>query len=140
MAISLNILVPVVAALLVNAIIYALGWNKRVDGKEEVKHLPPGWAVGLIWVVILGLLGYLRFVLRESWIGSITIVVVILYCLAYPFYTSGLKQDIGRLMNVIALILAAVAAMVVAAINVWAVPYVLPLLIWSSYVNIAQTL
>jgi tryptophan-rich sensory protein len=142
--------VPIVAALLMNALIYGMGWNSSSksndnnNGNGPVRKnnpvLPPGWVIGLAWVVILGCLGYVYFLLSS--IGAGAILFIILWCLMYPVLTGGLRKNIGPIMNTATLILSFGAALAVCMTTdggrrdaLW---FMTPLLLWVSYVNIAD--
>ena len=77
----IHILVPIILAIVLNFYIYTQGWN---NDNEKNSKLPPGYIIGSIWIIILGLLGYIHFLLYPS-LYSWFIVLTILYCLSYPF-------------------------------------------------------
>ena len=77
----IHILVPIILAIVLNFYIYTQGWN---NDNEKNSKLPPGYIIGSIWIIILGLLGYIHFLLYPS-VYSWFIVLTILYCLSYPF-------------------------------------------------------
>jgi tryptophan-rich sensory protein len=139
----LHILIPVLSAIVVNAIIYLKQWNS--SSEEDVSRsnlLPPGWAIGLIWTFIFALLGYLHYTLtRDSFfsLASLAVVVLILFCLAYPFMTSGLQEKNAKVLNTTTLILVAIV--------MWIVPHsiqiswpLLPILVWASFVNMVDAI
>ena len=97
-----HILIPIILAIVLNFYIYTQGWN---NDNENNSKLPPGYIIGSIWIIILGLLGYIHFLLYPS-VYSWFIVLTILYCLSYPFLTKGLQNTDNIIYNVIALILA----------------------------------
>lgn len=138
------VLLPVVAAGIVNAIVYARGWSgggrERPAASQGPLPLPPGWAVALIWTVVLAALGGAWYAVGVASLAAAVILAVIAFCLAYPFLTRGLRQDAqnARVLNVITLVLAAVAATAVAATRAAAVVLVAPLVTWAAYVNLAQ--
>jgi tryptophan-rich sensory protein len=133
-----NIGIPILLACIVNGMIFALGWGNR--SQTSYKGLPPGWAIGMIWVVILGLLGYCRWLLKDHYFASAAITFIIIFCISYPFYTLGLQENIGRFMNVVTLILALFVGVIVVITNATALWFYSPLVLWASYVNVAQTL
>jgi tryptophan-rich sensory protein len=133
-----HILLPVIAALVVNGVVYAKKWNNNNEKESKNKLLPPGWAVGLIWTVLFALLGYLHYTTSKRYgymsIESVAILLLVIFCLAYPFLTK-LQEKNGRLLNVVTLVLVSVVMWLVP--KAWAL---LPLLIWASYVNIADAI
>jgi tryptophan-rich sensory protein len=141
-----HILVPVLAAIIMNGVIYTFGMNKYSDKTEKSKinpYIPPGYVIGTIWVIILGLLGYLHYLIYKKYesitFTSLLIVFVILFCISYPLIT-GLRVKSGLLLNLITLILAFILALFVITESKYMFIYLIPLLVWASYVNIAFTI
>jgi tryptophan-rich sensory protein len=130
-----HVIVPVVAAILINGLIYALGWNREQNDKSG-KYLPPGYVIGIIWIIILGLLGYTHYLTYPSY-ASYIIVMAVLYCLAYPFLTSGLRAENAGMYNLLSLIIAIAVIVSVGMKDINAIGYTIPFLIWTTYVNIA---
>jgi tryptophan-rich sensory protein len=128
-----HIFIPIILACIINFYIYSQGWNKNND--EKSKSLPPGYVIGIVWIIILGLLGYIHFLLYPS-IESWFIVLTILYCLSYPFLTSGLKETNSKIYNIIALILAIIVFFSVFYKNKLLSLAAIPFLLWTLYVNI----
>ena len=126
----IHILVPIIWAIILNFYIYIQGWNN--DNQKNSK-LPPGYIIGSIWIIILGLLGYIHFLLYPS-VYSWFIVLTILYCLSYPFLTSGLQNTDNNYFNLIALILAIIVTIIMYYKS--NIIYVIPFLLWTFYVNI----
>jgi hypothetical protein len=90
----------------------------------------------MVWIVILGLLGYTHYLTYPSY-ASYIIIMAVLYCLAYPFLTSGLRAENADIYNLISLIIAIAVIVSVGIKDINAVGYTIPLLIWTTYVNIA---
>lgn len=134
----MHIFTPIILAFIVNGIIYINGWNKNNNNNNKL--LPPGYVIAIIWVLILGILGYthyLSYPSTESWI----IVFAILYCLAYPFLTSGLKNsEKTNVFNIIALIISIIVFISVFLRNKLTSLFILPFLLWCMYVNIVTNL
>jgi len=140
-SVYIHILTPIVAALLMNGIIFSQKWN-IAKYKNSNPWIPPGGIVGLVWIVIFALLGYVHYRLysgnrNASTIASITIVLFILYSLAYPILTSfSSDKNTFFILNVGALLFAAVTTAQVYQENASLLPYMLPLMAWTTYVNI----
>jgi tryptophan-rich sensory protein len=138
-----HILVPVLAAIIMNGIIYTFGINKYSEKNKINPYIPPGYVIGTIWVIILGLLGYLHYLIYKKYeaitFTSLLILFVILFCISYPLIT-GLKVKSGLLLNLITLILAFILALFVITESKYMFIYLIPLLVWASYVNIAFTI
>lgn len=137
----LYVLVPVIVAIILNLIIFNLEWNN--NSQETSPLLPPGWMIGVIWVIILGILGYALYLtvgLKDT-VSSVLIVLLILACLAYPFYTSGLTMNSSaKLGNILTLIASYIVAISVARRSPSVFPYMIPILIWGSYVNVSDAI
>ena len=133
-----NILIPVLAAVMMNGIIYTFGINKQNNKQNTNPLLPPGYIIGTIWIIILGLLGYVHYLLYKLKNGitftSLFLVFVVLFCILYPLIT-GLKEKSGLLLNLITLILAFILGILVIIESKYIFIYVLPLIIWAIYVN-----
>lgn len=134
----IHILAPVVAAIILNVLIYAQGWNKS-ESLVRNKLLPPGYVIAIVWVCILGLLGFTHYCVYPS-NASVIIVLAILYCLAYPFLTSGLQSNKSNLYNILSLIFALAVTISVAMENIRQVIFTVPFLLWTMYVNIVTNI
>ena len=142
---AIYVLAPVILAIITNAIIYANNWQSNDTDTTRPRNplLPPGYAIGAIWTAIFALLGYALYLARDNQppsLASCSIVAIILWSLAYPFLTNGLKQKRGRILNTATLILAMILAIIVINQKPMAFPLIVPLLIWASYVNIADAI
>lgn len=134
----LYVLVPVLAAILLNLAVYASGWAKMEERQNPL--LPPGWVIGLVWIVLLGLLGYALFlaVTAKDAVSIWAIVVLLLVCVLYPLFTGrGTKRD-ARIANTVALIVAFAVAVLLANRLPGTLPFLAPLLLWVSWVNVAD--
>jgi tryptophan-rich sensory protein len=138
-SVYVHVLTPVLAAGLVNALSFS---RKLPITKYKNPWIPPGPIVGLVWLVLLGLLGYVHFKLykkagNEFSEACLTIVVFVLYCLAYPLLTSlSPNPMVGVFLNIVALGFALFVTLRVFAEDSTLLPYMIPLLGWTSYVNI----
>jgi tryptophan-rich sensory protein len=138
-----SVLIPIVLALIMNGIIYTFGLNKY-DSKNIVNPLiPPGYIIGTIWIIILGLLGYVHYLLykinNKISLASVFTIFIILFCISYPLLT-GLKQKSGLLLNLITLILAFILGLLVIIESKYIFIFVVPLIVWASYVNVAYVI
>lgn len=86
-----NIAWAVGVAVITNVIVFANGWN---TGPNEARPslAPPGYVIGIIWTVLFACMGAARFLVRSTRLAH-WIVGLIAFCLAYPFYTSGLESN-----------------------------------------------
>jgi tryptophan-rich sensory protein len=138
-----HILVPVLAAIIMNGIIYTFGINKYSEKNKINPYIPQGYVIGTIWVIILGLLGYLHYLVYKKYeaitFTSLLIIFTILFCISYPLIT-GLIVKNGLLLNLITLILAFILALFIITESKYMFIYLIPLLVWASYINIAFTI
>ena len=106
------ILLPLAAVLMANAIVFGLHWDE--DGAAGPLLLnPPGWFVGGVWVGLIVLMGLAIWRIHQVpspkavTIGRL-IIGLIAFCLSYPFYTMGLKNEtIGLIGNIASFLFAA---------------------------------
>ena len=133
MLVYYHVLIPVFSAIAMNVIIYALGWNKNMKRDDD---LPPGYIIGTIWTVIFALLGYVHYRLytlkNKTNYGSASVVLFILFSLAYP----ALKN--GYFLNFISLVLSFALSLIVMMYSRHIFLFMIPLLVWVSFVNLAM--
>ncbi len=137
----LHIAVPVILAAVVNLIVYALKWNNNKVYKRS-KALPPGAAIAVIWVVLLALTGFCRWLLvsgneQRAGLAAALLVALVLYCVSYPFVTRGMKHNV-KLANTIALVLAYSTATATVVVNRKAALCLVPLVVWTTYVAVTD--
>ena len=140
----IHIFFPIMLAIIVNSIIYSFGINNQVEkSKEYNKLLPPGYIIGFIWIIIFGLLGYAHYLIYMLKNGvsfaSLSIVFMLLFSISYPFLT-GLKFKSGLILNLITLILSFILGIIIIIESKYIFLYIIPLLLWASYVNIVDTI
>jgi len=102
----------VVTALIVNGVIFALGWNFS-SAVDRPPLIPPGAVVGTVWTLLFALMGAARWAwLRDTrdhgWRGW-TPVALAAACLAYPFYTGGLADQASGIVGTVVTMIAALA-------------------------------
>lgn len=133
---AVHVAAPVLSAGILNAIIFALKLDIS-GGSPKNPYLPPGYAVGAIWVVLFGLLGYAHY---RFTLASPVIAATILFCLAYPLLTSTLQDPrASRALNTATLVIACATM----ALCLYESPVdallVAPLVAWAAYVNYADS-
>ena len=133
-----SILIPISAALIMNGIIYTFGINKSYKDMMN-PLLPPGYMIGILWIIILGLLGYVHYLLyklkNNYSFASLFLIFVILFCILYPVIIS-FNQKISLLLNLITLILSFILGMLVIIESKYIFIYIIPLILWVTYINI----
>jgi len=132
-----HILTPVLATFFMNA--YTLRLYKMQPPPPRVKPwLPPGAVIGAVWTLLFGILGYLHYLLYKRYgfgKGTTAVVFFLLFALAYPIVTSLYPDQVG-MWNVVSLIVAFLLALVVTSLSPPLLYWVVPLLVWLSYVNV----
>lgn len=134
MRVFYHVMIPVFCAIAMNGIIYAFNLNmKREDS------FPPGYIIGIIWTIIFALLGYVHYLLyrlkNKTNYGSASVVLFILYALAYPV----LNTMNVYFLNLISLILSFVLSLIVMMYSRHIFLFMIPLLLWVSFVNLMFT-
>jgi tryptophan-rich sensory protein len=122
------ILIPIILAAILNVLIFTKRWNNI-----QRKYLPPGWVIGVIWTIILGILGYLLFISKQHKVTYFAIAGLILFILAYPFLTNKFVEN-TKLLDTITLILSVLVATLL-FFQKGMVLYMLPLLAWVVFIK-----
>lgn len=135
-----NLAVFVGAPLLLNGLIFGLGWNRP---RAKAAGIPPGWVVGSLWLLLFAGMGAARWELasatslfrdrRTEWISLLAFL-----CLLYPLYTEGLRDDrIGLGGNIVTAVTAFAALGRVSQRSASAGILVLPTCVWLTYAAFA---
>lgn len=108
-------------------------------------YLPPGYIIGLIWIIIFGFLGYAYYLLinknKTYNLGSISIIILWIFCLLYPFLTNGFSNKyISIILNILTLFFSLIVGLIVFLESKYIFLYLLPLIFWAIYVNIVTLL
>ena len=144
------ILLFVLASVIVNIFVYYYGWGKTGMQSDrwniyQNKLIPPGFTIGFFWTAIFGFLGYSFYLLvRENdgnlTVGSIFVLGYGIFALAYPLLTWKSREKNANVINYIAVILAFVVSLVVITEYTEAFYYLLPLLLWTVYINLTDAI
>jgi tryptophan-rich sensory protein len=93
--------------LAMNGLIFGLGW---ATSRPTNPLIPPGWAVGTIWMLLFAAMGLARWLVRGSSPAmAIAVDALAFLCLIYPLYTVGLSSDRIGLAGTIVTALVAIA-------------------------------
>ena len=130
-----HILSPVVLAIVVNTIIYAKGWNKT---NLQDPLAPPSWFIATTWTILLAILGYVAWLTKKDMLVYTCVLLFIMLCLMYPFYPRGIRNTLNKVTLLAAVIL---TILIFFRINRerQTIYYLIPLLLWLSYVNVFLT-
>lgn len=142
-----NIAAATATVIGVNAVIFLSGWFQTDTPNTAASVLnPPGWLVGGVWIALFALMGAARWLLIKSVTEQArrqagSLVLLGLFCLAYPFYTVGLQSvAIGLLGNVATIIAALWVIAQIKAISAAAARCVLPVVAWVSFATVLTAL
>lgn len=140
-----NIAALLFATIAINAFLFAAGWaGPAATAARNMPLIPPDYMIGLIWMVLLALMGAARWAyVRQSgdsgW-RSWAPFALALVCLAYPFYTDQLKINAIAYWGTWITIAATLAAIFVLrtrdARSPW---YLVPTACWGGYVVSVMT-
>ncbi|KJV08964.1 hypothetical protein VZ95_14400 [Elstera litoralis] len=92
----------VALALVLNGLVFGLGWNATGVTRQVSQpwFAPPGWAIGLVWTLLLAGMGAADALLSARLPGAARARllgrVLALDCLAYPFFTRWRPIVFGR--------------------------------------------
>jgi tryptophan-rich sensory protein len=106
------VVATVLVTLALNGLIFALGWaGPPAEGASVNSLLPPGWVIGAVWVVLLALLAVAFWRLASDAAPDARrlgpwVLLLVLACLAYPFYTAGLSNEVAGFIGNLATIAA----------------------------------
>lgn len=138
---SVNLAAFIAAPLLLNGVIFALGWNRP---RVKAAGIPPGWVVGGLWLLLFACMGAARWELanaparlfrerRTEWVSLLAFL-----CLLYPIYTEGLRDDrIGLGGNIVTAAVASAALERVSHRSQLAAWLLLPTCLWLAYAGVA---
>lgn len=92
---AVNMASAVSVAALANAFIVFV--NSAEDfAPPTVRLQPPGWVIGVVWTFLFILLGTARWLLIKHadrpFQATRWVWILLLFCAAYPIYTSGLRN------------------------------------------------
>jgi translocator protein len=141
-ALSLNVLLMVGATIVLNGLIFALGWDSSTASAaaKTPAFAPPGWVVGLVWTAILfPLMATARWQLNAyaepSASGARAVVTALLVCcLLWPFYSLALGSLTGGLIgNLLTIGIAGYAIWRVRPISRNTALLIVPVVLWVMF-------
>jgi translocator protein len=141
-ALSLNVLLMVSATIVLNGLIFALGWDTSTASASAKipAFAPPGWVVGLVWTAILfPLMATARWQLNtyaepSASSARATVTALLICCLIWPFYSLALGSLIGGLIgNLITIGIALYAIWRVRLVSRNAALLIVPVVLWVVF-------
>ena len=136
-ALSLNLAADIGAVLLMNGLIFGLGWGMNETQIRKVSFDPPGYVVGSVWILLFGLMATARWLVgakpdagaAQKWVTGLLI-----FCLCYPLYSLALNSATGGLIgNVATVALAAFTVVRVYPVSRPAAFLIAPVILWVSF-------
>jgi hypothetical protein len=133
----LSIFIPVILLMSIN---FYMKYNDIIldEGRSSAIPLESREYIILgIWAILIGFLGYSYYLMRNN-ISSVAIIIVIIYSLLYPFITLGKSSIQIESLNIIYIVITYIIFLLVLSENSNAALYILPLLLWITYIFIVS--
>jgi tryptophan-rich sensory protein len=135
-----HVLTPVGLGLFMNGLIYYFRMSSE-QRKTQTKNkwIPPGYVVGIIWMILLGCMGMAHYLLSKvshSEFALWSIDFLILFSVLYPVLT-GLKDNDYFWLRM-SLFITVGVSYVVYSYSLRAFYYLIPLNLWVIYVNLLK--
>lgn len=137
----LNVSIAVGLCFIINAVIFGSGWDKSDPVDDSIWFAPPGYFVGTVWVILFALIGAARYLLNAS--GEAAngtknlLVILLLFCLAYPIYTIGFNSELLGLAGNLATIALTIFAMTkTSKFSKTATLLLAPIVLWVSFATL----
>jgi translocator protein len=129
-SLSLNVVLSIGLASVLNGLIFGLGWDTPSLSQSKAWFDPPEYVFGLVWTVLFGLMATARWIMNDSPMASsrqaqLWVTGLIGFCLIHPLYTLALHSSISVLIGNLATM--ALASLVI--VKVWPVSEVASVLI-----------
>ena len=136
----LSIIIPIILLLVIN---FYMRYNEMIlddpdkdgDSEEDEEYISRENMILGIWIILIGFLGYAYYLALNN-ISSISILLLIIYSLSYPFITMNKNNIEIESLNIIYIIITYFIFLLVLSENSKAAIYILPLLLWIIYIFI----
>ena len=122
-----SILLFVLIAIFGNLLFNLFGRDERPMLPDARKYLPPGYVIGIIWVLLFGLLG---FIYKKADF-KIIIILFLFFCLLYGPITAGKSPRFIKNYNYLTLLF----LVIVSGVNYRQFVYFIPFYAWIGYIN-----
>lgn len=137
---TISIVAPLLAALLMNGVIYAAGWNGEDAAYEAVAFNPPGWLIAPIWLVIFPMWGAARWYAYQTGLAgrraSYWVSALMAWSLIYPLITAGPNIGVSAGANVVSLGVVLAAASQVRPVSKRAFRLIAPSILWIGFATL----
>lgn len=142
-----NVVASIASVLLINAAIFGLRWSdidsvQLLDNTVLPAFTPPGYAIGMVWTLLFGLMGVARWLLNKVQNSQRVnhqklVVYLILFCLAHPLYSLAIDSRLGALLgNLGTIALAIYVAIYIRTSSKNAALLILPTIAWVTYATV----
>jgi len=136
----LSIIIPIILLLVIN---FYMRYNEMIlddpdkdgDSEDDEEYISRENMILGIWIILIGFLGYAYYLALNN-ISSISILLLIIYSLSYPFITMNKSNMEIESLNIIYIIITYFIFLLVLSENSNAAIYILPLLLWIIYIFI----
>ena len=136
----LSIIIPIILLLVIN---FYMRYNEMIlddpdkdrDSEKDEEYISRENMILGIWIILIGFLGYAYYLALNN-ISSISILLLIIYSLSYPFITMNKSNMEIESLNIIYIIITYFIFLLVLSENSNAAIYILPLLLWIIYIFI----
>jgi tryptophan-rich sensory protein len=139
----LYILLPIILSFLINLFTFRKERTNDLQSRD-IQYLPPGPIIGIVWTILLGLLGYTYSLLENNNknmnLQKISIILLTLFCLLYPILTANSTIRFSKNYNYLTLIFVLTVFYTIFKNSKKIAYYLIPLLFWIIYVNIITLL
>ena len=137
------ILIPIILSFIINIFIFRKK-NKNLIKPKKLKYLPPGSVIGTVWIILLGLLGYIYSLIdnkdKSMNTQKILIILLTIFCLSYSILTANSTIRFSKNYNYLTLIFVLTVYYSLYTKYPKISYYLIPLLCWVLYVNIITLL
>lgn len=138
------IIIPIILSFIINIFIFRKNTNYLIKPKKKLKYLPPGSVIGTVWIILLGLLGYVYALLENNNKSmntqKILIILLTIFCLSYSILTAKSTLRFSKNYNYLTLIFVITVYYSIYTKYPKISYYLIPLLCWVLYVNIITLL
>lgn len=135
----MNIAAAVGSALIMNGLIYGLGWNSSAGYAQRASFAPPGYVIGIIWMILFALMASARWCLNalennRAKRARLYVTILLLSCLVWPLYSLAIGSVAGGLWGTIWTIALALFTLA----STWHVSkkasyFILPVFLWVIF-------
>ena len=137
------ILIPIILSFIINIFIFRKK-NKNLIKPKKLKYLPPGSVIGTVWIILLGLLGYIYSLIdnkdKSMNTQKILIILLTIFCLSYSVLTANSTLRFSKNYNYLTLVFVLAVYYSIYTKYPKISYYLIPLLCWVLYVNIITLL